>query len=149
MLLNCVFCAIVEGRERASVVYEDERVFAFMDIRPVRVGQLVVVPRRHVDHFMDLDDGTATAILLAGQRLARVLRRVLAPRRVGMIVHGFGVAHAHLIVLPLEHAWDITSAQCGAIEGDRVVYRWENVPLAPREELDALAASLHTALARS
>jgi histidine triad (HIT) family protein len=110
-----------------------------MDIRPVRRGQLLVVPKPHIDEFADLPDELATQSFLLGQRLARVLRRVVAPRRVGLIVHGFGVPHAHLVVVPLEHPWDITAAQFAVIEETRVVFRWEAVPMADRQELEAVA----------
>lgn len=113
-----------------------------MDIRPVRPGQLVVIPRQHVDHFTDLPDDLAAAVFLTGQRLGRVLRNLLEPQRVGMIVHGFGVPHAHLIVLPLEHPWDITSAQFAVIRNGQLSFRWEAVPIAARAELDTLATSI-------
>lgn len=140
--MTCVFCRIVERTEPASIVYEDEQTLAFMDIRPVRTGQLLVIPKQHTDHFADLPDDLASALFLIGQQLSRALRSVLAPLRVGMVVHGFGVAHAHLIVLPLEHAWDITSAQAAGVENGRVHFRWEHLPLAERGALDALAGRL-------
>lgn len=140
--MSCVFCDIIERREPASIVFEDGHIIAFMDIRPVRRGQVLVIPKRHADHFDDLDDDLATSVFLTGRRLARVLREMLAPKRVGLVVHGFGVAHAHLVVLPLEHPWDITAAQFAVIEGDRVIFRWESVPLAPRADLDTVAHEL-------
>lgn len=140
--MTCVFCRIVERTEAASIVVEDEHTLAFMDIRPVRTGQVLVIPKRHTDHFADLPDDLASALFLTGQRLSRALRALLRPQRVGMVVHGFGVAHAHLIVLPLEHAWDITSAQAAVVEKGRVHFRWENVPLAGRSALDDLAGRL-------
>ena len=143
---RCVFCAIRDGAEPASVVYEDDVLLAFMDIRPVRPGQLLVVPRRHIDHFDDLPDDLAAAAFVVGLRLSRVLRRVLVPRRVGLIVHGFGVPHAHLVVVPLEHPWDITAAQFASIEGGRIVFRWETVPLADRDDLEAVANTLRAAI---
>jgi histidine triad (HIT) family protein len=85
-------------------------------------------------------------LFLLGQRIARAMRRALNPRRVGMIVHGFGVRHAHLVVLPLEHAWDITAAQFSYIENGEVRFRPDQVPIPPRAELDSLAARLRAAL---
>ena len=128
------------------MLYQDEQVLAFMDIRPIRRGQILVIPKQHVDHFTDLADDLATSIFLTAQRLARVLRGVLEPKRVGMIVHGFGVAHAHIVVVPLEHPWDITAAQYSSIEKGQVMFRWETVPIAPREDLDAIADELRQAL---
>lgn len=140
--MACVFCSILAGDEPASMVYQDTNVVAFMDIRPVRSGQLVVIPRSHIDHFCDLDDALATEVWRLGQRIARVLRELYQPKRVGMVVHGFGVPHAHLNILPLHHTWDITSAQNGYIEGGAIKFRWDRVPLVAREELDGEAARI-------
>ena len=144
--MSCIFCSILEGTAPASVVYEDEAAIVIMDIRPTRPGQLVIVPREHIDHFADLPDELAGRLFLLGQRIARAMRRALNPRRVGMIVHGLGVRHAHLAVLPLEHAWDITAAQFSYIENGEVRFRPYQVALAPRAELDSLAARLREAL---
>jgi histidine triad (HIT) family protein len=139
---RCIFCAIRAGSEPCSRVYQDEHVLAFMDIRPVRPGQLVVIPGQHIDHFCDLPDDLAAHVLLTGQRCARALREMFQPQRVGMIVHGFGVPHAHLLVLPLHHVWDITSAANGYIEEGAIRFRWDQVALAARGELDHLAARI-------
>ena len=144
--MSCVFCEIIAGRAPASIVYADEHILAFLDIRPVRPGQLLIIPRRHIDHFCDLPDELSIRILLLGQRVSRVMRRMLSAKRVGMIVHGFGVPHAHLVVLPLEHAPDITSAANAYIDDGKVRFSWERVPLADRAELDAMAKRLEEGL---
>ncbi|MFF2028446.1 HIT family protein, partial [Streptomyces sp. NPDC058171] len=59
--MNCIFCEIVSGRSDASVVYEDENVMAFMDIRPWTSGHLLVVPKRHASGLADLDPGDGAA----------------------------------------------------------------------------------------
>ena len=119
---------------------------AFMDIRAVRPGHALVIPRVHVDHFDDLSEEQAGRVFTCAHRLAGRMRSVLKPRRVGMVIHGFGVPHAHLAVIPLEHAWDITSQQFAYIDNDRVKFHWENVPIADRAELDAHAALLRESL---
>ncbi len=48
---DCVFCAIVAGRGDASRVYEDETYLAFLDIRPVTPGHLLVIPKRLYTHL--------------------------------------------------------------------------------------------------
>lgn len=142
--MRCIFCDIVAGREPASRIFEDDRIVAFMDIRPVRAGQALIVPRAHIDHFCDLPDDLATHIFLAGQQLARTMQEVLSPVRVGTVVHGFGVPHAHLIVIPLEHPWDITSSANALLDDGNIIFKWEQVPLMPRAELDEMAARLRT-----
>ena len=146
---NCIFCDILAGRAPASFVYRDDRLAAFMDIRPVRTGQVLIVPHAHIDHFSDLPDDDALNIFQFGQKLARAMRRSLEGERVGMVVHGFGVPHAHLVVLPLLEGPDITSAQNAVLVDGEVRFRWEQVPLAPSAELEQTAQRLRTALAES
>jgi histidine triad (HIT) family protein len=145
-MTNCIFCDILAGRAPATFVYRDDRLAAFMDIRPVRTGQVLIVPHAHIDHFSDLPDDEALDIFRFGQKLARAMRRSLELRRVGMVVHGFGVPHAHLVVLPLMEGPDITSAQNAVLVGGEIRFRWEQVPLAPRAELERTAQVLRTAL---
>lgn len=140
--MSCVFCAILNGKQPASLVHADEQVIAFMDIRPARPGQLLVIPRVHVDHFHDLPDDLAAHVLLVGKRIARALMDIYRPARVGMFVHGFGVPHAHLNVMPLHHTWDLTSVHYSYIEDGEVKFAWEKVPLAERAALDAHAEQI-------
>ena len=139
---SCVFCKIVAGEEPASVLYEDARVMAFMDTRPVNAGQLLVIPRGHVDHFCDLADDLACHILVQAQRLSRNVRERLKPERVGLVVHGYGVAHAHLVVVPQHGPDDITSGRMAYLEGGQINFGVGHLNEPTREELDRLARLL-------
>ena len=102
----CVFCQIVDGREPASVVYSDAGVIAFMDLRPINAGHLLVVPRAHAARLADLDEGLGAAMFAVGQRLAGAIRRSGLPcEGVNLFVPdgevaGQEVMHIHLHVLP-------------------------------------------------
>ena len=139
---SCIFCRIVAGEAEASVVYEDERILAFMNLRPVNQGEFLVIPKDHVDHFCDLSDELSSHIIVQAQRLSRNLMRRLKPRRVGLVVHGFGVAHAHLVVLPQHGPDDITSAKLGYVEEGQIKYDVERLPKPTREELNKMARLL-------
>ena len=139
---SCIFCRIVAGEAPASVLHEDGRVLAFMNIRPLHPGEFLVIPKAHVDHFSDLDDDLACRVLVVGQRLSRNLRERLKPRRVGLVVHGYGVPHAHLNVVPLHHPDDITSAGYAVVENGAVRFTTEKLPAPTREELDETARLL-------
>lgn len=140
--MDCVFCEIVAGRGSASVVHDDERVLAFLTVRQTRPGELLVIPKAHIDHFCDLDDALSAHLCVVAQRLSRKMRERLRPLRVGWIVHGFGVAHAHLIVVPQHHADDIASGRHAVVEQGAVRFTEDVLPPTPRAELDRLAAML-------
>ncbi len=102
----CVFCEIVAGRAESRLVYEDEHVIAFMDIRPLTQGHLLVVPRGHADCLEALDEQLGTHLFRAGHRLARALRRSGLPCEGVNLFLADGEAafqevfHVHLHVLP-------------------------------------------------
>jgi histidine triad (HIT) family protein len=103
---GCVFCGIVAGELEASVVGEDETVVAFMDIRPVSRGHLLVVPRRHAASLGELDEESQRALFPAAVRAAGALRASGLPcEGVNVWVAdgeaaGQEVFHVHLHVLP-------------------------------------------------
>ncbi|WP_432093445.1 HIT family protein [Streptomyces sp. bgisy100] len=71
---GCEFCAIVQGGAEASVVHEDDAVVAFMDLRPVTPGHLLVVPKAHAVGLEDLDEALGAEVWAVAHRLARALR---------------------------------------------------------------------------
>ncbi|MCB9979054.1 MAG: HIT family protein [Rhodospirillales bacterium] len=130
---GCIFCHIVRRKAEAFIVHEDELCMAFLDLRQVREGHTMVIPKDHVDHFMDLDQNLSAHILETGQRIARKIRSVLNPPRVGYVVAGFGVPHVHLHIIPMWEEHDITSAQY--LDGSKTppVFDVENIPIRTEE----------------
>ena len=113
----CAFCAVVERAASAFVVYEDSQAVVFLDKHPINAGHVLVVPRRHVESFYELDEEPFVGMMLAVRRMASVIAAVYRPRKVGMLAAGFDVAHAHLHVLPMHDYHDITSK--AILEGTR------------------------------
>jgi histidine triad (HIT) family protein len=128
---SCVFCKIARGDAPAFVVYEDDSCIAFLDLRPVREGHTMVIPKDHVDHFMDLDPQLGTHILAIARQIAHKIRDTLKPPRVGYVVAGFGVPHAHLHVLPMWGEQDITSSQYLDLSQNPATFRAEIIPIPP------------------
>jgi len=139
---SCIFCRIVAHEAQASILYEDELIMAFMNIRPINAGEFMVIPKEHVDHFCDLSDELACSILIEAQKLSRHLREKLKPQRVGLVVQGFGVPHAHLVVVPQYGPDDITSAKLAHIEDGQIRYSVDRLPQPSRDELNRMAKLL-------
>jgi histidine triad (HIT) family protein len=140
--MSCVFCQIVAGTSPASIIYQDQHVMAFMAIRPTTPGECLVIPKAHVDHFTDLDDEAAQRIMVVAQRIGRRLMAVFKPLRVGMLVHGFGVPHAHLIVVPQQGPHHLTSDRFASVQNGQIVFSERDIPLAERRTLDEHARLL-------
>ncbi len=146
---QCVFCEIVAGHERASVVYEDDRTLAFTSLRQTRPGELMLIPKRHIDEFCDVPDDLASHMVVTANRISRAVRTVFNPKRMGLVVHGFGVPHVHLILLPQHDPTDIISGRCAFVEADQIKYSEKNLPIWPRQQLDEVAAQIRSELHRN
>jgi diadenosine tetraphosphate (Ap4A) HIT family hydrolase len=134
---SCPFCSIVAGELEASVVHEDERTFAFLDIRPLTDGHALVVPRRHAASLGELDPEDGAAVFRAGQAVAAALRRSDLPcDGVNFLLAdgaaaGQDVFHVHLHVVP-------------RFEGDGFGLRFPpGYGVRPRAVLDAVAARVN------
>ncbi len=148
MTSECVLCQIVSGNDDDyTMAYEDEHLLAFMARRPVNPGEVVIFPRQHVDHVTDLPDDLAAHLWRVAMRLGRAVREEFEPQRVGFVVHGFGVAHAHLMVVPLERSGDITSRQFIRVENGDVVIGASHIPFTPKEVLATTARRVQERLA--
>lgn len=141
---GCAFCAILAGTLPASLVHEDDRVIAFMDLRQAVPGHVLVVPRRHVDTLFDLDEDTAAHLMRIAVRIARAAEAVFAPDGLNLwqsnrAAGGQEVPHVHLHVQP-------------RMSGDGLLRIYpEPKPPAPtgRDALDVWAGHLRKALRAS
>lgn len=140
--MNCVFCEIVARRSPASFVYEDDAVAAFMTLQPTAPGECLVIPKDHVDHFTDVPDSIAQRIMVVAQAIGRRMRAVFPLQRVGFLVHGYGVAHAHFIIVPQQGPHHLTSDRFARIADGRVVFDLSAIPTADRSTLDEHARRL-------
>ena len=137
-MAECVFCGIIAGTRPASFLYRDTHVAAFMDIQPVNLGHLLVIPVRHAPYLSDVTPGEAAAMMQLGQRAAAALRAsqvrceginfFLADGEAAMQE----VFHAHLHVFP-RYAGDGFGLKFAPEYYTRRL---------PREDLDQLASTI-------
>jgi len=102
---RCIFCEIVAGRLPASFVYTGDHVVAFLDIRPVTRGHLLVIPRQHAERLEPLDPELGAQVFTVAQDLAVRLRRsgFCAGTNLFLadgVLAGQEVFHVHLHVIP-------------------------------------------------
>ncbi|MDJ0362930.1 HIT family protein [Rhodococcus sp. H29-C3] len=105
-MIECVFCGIVEGVLPATIVFETDDVLAFLDIRPVARGHVLVVPKVHAADLDSLDPTLGAAVFAAGHHLSRAFRRSdLNADGANLVVNDGRAAfqtvfHTHLHVVP-------------------------------------------------
>lgn len=138
---DCVFCDILAGISPSSLVYQDEKCTAFMDIQPINPGHVLVVPNRHASMLADLDEDTGGHMFRIAHRLAQALREsgvrcegvnlFLADGEAAMQE----VFHVHLHVFP-RYVGDGFGVKFGPGYGDRP----------DRQTLDEIAHSISARL---
>lgn len=72
---DCVFCRIAKKTASASIVYEDEKVIAFMDIRPVNPGHVLIIPKTHASRLSELNPETGGHMFKTAMRIAQAIKR--------------------------------------------------------------------------
>ena len=105
---DSIFTKIIRGEIPSHKVYEDDKTFAFLDISPYTYGHTLVVPKEETDHLWDLNDELYLHVMKVAKKIAERQREVLKPKRVGIIVEGFAVPHAHVHVFPMEGGLEYT-----------------------------------------
>ena len=102
-----LFSKIISGEIPSYKIAENERFFAFLDINPLREGHTLVVPKLEVDRFFDLPDECLAGLLLFARPIALAIERSFDCNRCGLSVVGLEVPHAHLHLVPIDHADDL------------------------------------------
>jgi len=123
-----VFTRIINGEIPCYRVAEDDRYIAFLDVRPLKAGHTLVVPKHEVDYIFDLDEDALAGMMLFAQKVARAMKEVIECNRIGVSVLGLEVPHAHIHLIPISR------------EGD-MLFTNPRVALSPREN-EALAGEI-------
>lgn len=102
---QCVFCKIIAGDIPSVKIYEDELVYAFLDISPINLGHTLVIPKEHHQSASTIPEDVAGRMFHIGSRIGIAMKRELDIN--GYNLHladgtaaGQVVMHAHLHVIP-------------------------------------------------
>ncbi|MGB8359749.1 MAG: HIT domain-containing protein [Bacteroidales bacterium] len=102
-----IFTRIINGEIPCYKVAEDDRFIAFLDVRPLKPGHTLVVPKKEVDYIFDLDEKTLADMMIFARRVALAMKEVIECRRIGVAVLGLEVPHAHVHLVPLTREADL------------------------------------------
>jgi histidine triad (HIT) family protein len=102
-----IFTKIIKGEIPAFKVAENEEFLAFLDIRPVQPGHVLVVPKVEVDYIFDLDDELLSRLMIFSKRVAKAIKAAIPCQRIGMAVIGLEVPHCHVHLAPINSIHDM------------------------------------------
>ena len=103
-----LFTKIIRGEIPGRFVWRDDDVVAFLTINPITPGHTLVVPVAEVDHWLDLDPATAARCFEVAQVVGQAQMDAFSPTRVGLIIAGLEVPHAHVHVIPIDSEGDLS-----------------------------------------
>lgn len=102
-----IFSRIIAGEIPCYKVAENEDYFAFLDIAPLAKGHTLVVPKREVDYFYDLEDGELEGMIVFAKQIAKKIKETTQCKKVATVVLGLEVAHAHIHLIPMNSEKDV------------------------------------------
>ena len=102
---DCIFCKIVKGDIPSIKIYEDEHVFALMDINPLSEGHALVIPKLHAENLWEIPVAELSAVHAASKKIVHAMTRAMGPVSVAAVqLNGRGVnqvvMHYHLHLIP-------------------------------------------------
>lgn len=123
-----IFSRIVAGEIPSYKVAENDKFYAFLDIAPLAKGHTLVIPKREVDYFYDLEDDELAEMIVFVKSIAKKIQATTRCKKVATVVLGLEVPHAHIHLVPMNTEKDVDFSK-------------EKLSLTP-EEFAQIAASL-------
>ena len=101
----CIFCEIIKGNIPSKKVYEDDKVLAILDISQITKGHTLVLPKKHFDNFLDIDEEYSNAVFNAARKVTKMINNAYKPLGFNIINNcgetaGQSVMHFHVHVVP-------------------------------------------------
>ena len=102
-----IFSKIVAGEIPCHKIAETENCLAFLDVFPLAMGHVLVIPKKEIDYIFDVEDVLLSEMHTFSKRVAKAIEQAVPCRRVGVAVIGLEVPHAHIHLIPLNSIQDI------------------------------------------
>ena len=104
-MTDCIFCKIIRKDLPTEAVFEDEHVLAFMDIRPVAKGHMLVISKQHTPDFLSADSTTVGHVMVAAKRIGQALMKAVNAQGMNISTNngaaaGQAVFHLHFHLIP-------------------------------------------------
>lgn len=108
---DCLFCKIIDGSIPSTKIYEDEYVYAFMDIGPLTKGHTLLIPKEHCANVFEMSEETAANLFKVAPRIANAIKDTFKPAGMNLLNNngapaGQSVFHFHLHFIPRYDATD-------------------------------------------
>lgn len=106
-----LFTKIVNGEIPCHKVAENDEFLAFLDIMPLKLGHVLVIPKSEVDYIFDIEDDLLGRMMIFAKSVAKKIEKAFPCNRVGVTVIGLEVPHAHIHLIPIDKLDDMNFAK--------------------------------------
>ena len=104
--MNSIFTKIIKREIPAFIIHEDDLFIAFLDINPIQKGHTLIVPKKEIDYFFDIEDDLLSKMLLFTKKIAKAIKKTIECKKISMSVIGLEVPHAHIHLIPINKMSD-------------------------------------------
>jgi histidine triad (HIT) family protein len=122
-----IFSRIIEREIPAHILREDSDFLAFLDVRPIREGHTLVIPKAEIADVFDLSESLLGGLLPFAQPVAKAIQTVTKATRVGMAVIGLEVPHAHIHLVPIDGLHDLDFRRARPAEDEQLAATAERI----------------------
>ena len=105
--MSSIFTKIIQGDIPSYKIYEDSNYLAFLDIAPLSLGHILVIPKKETDYIFDIETEEYRFLWDFTKKVAKGMKKVLECKRIGVAVIGLEVRHAHIHLVPIKNVDDI------------------------------------------
>ena len=112
--MTTIFSRIINGELPGRFVWKDDHAVAFLSIAPMMPGHTLVVPRAEIDHWIDMEPALTAHLFQVAQQIGKAQQLEWNPARVGVLIVGEEVPHAHIHVVPINTPNELSFAHVDA-----------------------------------
>jgi histidine triad (HIT) family protein len=105
--MSTVFSKIVNGEIPAHIVAETTEFLAFLDVNPLVMGHVLVIPKKEIDYIFDMDEESYFGLTLFAKIVAQGLKDAFPCKKIGVAVIGLEVPHVHIHLIPMNQVNDM------------------------------------------
>lgn len=106
-----IFSKIVSGEIPSHQIAETADFLAFLDVSPLVMGHVLVIPKREIDYIFDMDEALYSGLMLFAKEVAKAVKQAFPCKKVGVAVIGLEVPHAHIHLIPMNNVSDMNFAK--------------------------------------
>ncbi|MDA8876982.1 HIT family protein [bacterium] len=105
--MGTIFTKIINGEVPCYKITETDDCIAFLDIMPLAKGHVLIIPKKEVNNYFDLEDDLFQKVNTLAKKVSKAIKKSVDCTRVGVAVIGLEVPHAHVHLVPINKLSDL------------------------------------------